>query len=246
MKASDRFTRWLAYLVVGAFGAVAIFCSWTYGRAVWMSWQASDWVAVPAQVDHWEVKSTTSTTSRGIRTHTQVVAQYRYTWQGQDYASTRVGFSRGTDNFSDDFRRRAISALRDPPAGHVVAWIDPERPGYAVLVRSLPWEQALFMAIFLIMPCGISTFAMIAGLDLLRMRLFDARDNPAPIGSIWALLHGATAIPIIALAPPGAFGFGPWLLIGLLLTIAAFGFKGLVARLTETPHAAGKGLTHPR
>ena len=238
MKTGERFTHWLAWLFIGVFGAVAIFCATSYGRAVWMSWQARDWTAVPAQVDHWEVKSTTSSTSKGTRTHTQVVAQYRYTWQGGDYSSTRVGFLRGADNFSDDFRRRAVSALRDPPAGHVVAWVDPDRPGYAVLVRSLPWEQTLFMAIFLVMPCGISTFALVAGLDLLRMRLFDARDNPAPIGSIWAVLHGATAIPVVALAPPGAFGFGAWLLLGLLLALAAFGLRGLAARWTESPEPA--------
>jgi hypothetical protein len=224
---NGRLTNAFVVLLLGAFGIAAIFMAWGYASAVIPTIEARRWTAVPAVVDQWEHRSQRTSGSKGTTTTWRVEARYRYPVGGREYTGTRVGFADGWDNFSDDYRNRAIDAIRNPPSGQVVAWVDPANPARAVLIRSLPWEQALFRAVFLLFPCGISTYALLAGLIWLAAPSSRRGDWASRAGAPWAVLHGSLALPIAALAPPGAMGWLAWAGVIVLLVVGLAGLRAL-------------------
>lgn len=212
----------MAWLLVLAFGAAGAWMATGYVHAVGTAWQARAWTPVGAEILEARTVSQTqhSRSGAGDMLLQGVQVRYRYHFQGQTYISTQLGVGRPSlDNFSQNARRQAQRALN---AELTIAWVDPANPARAVLVRELPWEQALFQATFLLFPCGFVSFFVLGVVAHSWDRWRGGHAGMVWAGRIWAMGHGALALPIVALAG-GQMGLGGWLLSLALLSLGVFG-----------------------
>ena len=125
----------VAGLVVGGFAI----------SNLWQWFDAQDWQSVNA-----EIISADLNVSHGDDSTTyEAVAVYRYQFDGRMYTSERVSFSGGSDNigsFHQDIYQTISEHQRNKQT--MPAWVDPDQPDQAVLIRDMRWGLFGFMMIF--------------------------------------------------------------------------------------------------
>lgn len=123
--------------------------SWVYfsGYADWL--RALNWRETPCRIDSAELK-----TSRGGDTDTyEVVASYRYHFDGREYHGKQVGLGSGSDNIGDYQQRihrelLAFVSKNREAEENFRCFVNPSNPSQAVIYRELRWPMQAFRAIF--------------------------------------------------------------------------------------------------
>jgi hypothetical protein len=130
-------------LPFAAVGAVALYLA---GSAIWTWHEMQTWVAVPA--DLLTVDLEEHEDDEGATTY-EVVASYRYEYDGHDYASDRVAISNFADNVGD-FHQTLYRELAEAQWNRrpVTAYIDPANPADATLSRDPRWLLTALKAVF--------------------------------------------------------------------------------------------------
>ena len=157
-KAQDRTAAGCLALFALPFAAVGVVALYFAGATV-VSWQRmASWVSVPATLDslaledHQDEDSTTY----------KVVASYRYSYGGREYASTRVAINGFSDNIGN-FHSNLYSKLSlDRQRGTVTAFVDPGDPSHATLDRTLRPFLLMFQSVFALAFGGVG-FGLLFG-----------------------------------------------------------------------------------
>ena len=221
----------LAWFFVAVFGAAMVSLGAMLAASLLGVWQARGWVEVPATLQAWSIERTEGVNlqQRAGRPRTwKLQAQYRYTFEGQVHEGRRVGFVPLADNVSGDWRSAVISRLRAAEGGKpLTVFVDPKAPERSVVERSLALPQAVFIAVFLLFPCGFVSLLLI-GTALQAVGGGTSTPLMALQLPLWALLHGLVALPILWLAAPRSIGTGSALLLGALGLLALTGLVTLL------------------
>lgn len=203
--------------------------------------QARDWVAVPAQLQGWQVARASGSIRPlpGALPVQALQARYRYVLADQPYLGDQVATAALRDNFSDRHRDRIAALLReaDANAGRLTVWVDPAQPGRALIDRRLPVASCTFLALGLLFPCGLASLVVLSQ-GLAWGRRAAGRDLRPLALPMWALLHALPALPIVLLATPGDIGLGNAVALGLLGVLGLLGLLGLLragGRLAVAP-----------
>ncbi|MEM6935520.1 MAG: DUF3592 domain-containing protein [Pseudomonadota bacterium] len=133
----------IAGLVPGGMGLFMLF----------NAWQASSWTATPATLTQLELA--TSRSDDGGNTYA-LRGRFRYEYNGQRYVSDQLDFSLGSDNIGD-YHRDNYSRLQpslNVPSG-LTAFVNPDRPDQAVLLREVRWGMVAFLLMFLAIFGGV-------------------------------------------------------------------------------------------
>lgn len=116
---------------------------------VYHVYETRNWVATPAAIISTELQ-----TSRGDDSDTYLaIAEYHYQFNGRQYTGHRVGFGKSSDNIGS-FHQDAYRELSRYKNRHqsFTAWVNPKKPGEAVLYKKIRWLlfafQMLFMLVF--------------------------------------------------------------------------------------------------
>ncbi len=129
-------------------------------KAVFKSWQASDWLPVQATLTHVE-----QTVSHGDNSTTYAVkGSYQYQVAGKTYQSNQLNFHNVSDNigsYQQDFYRQ-LSFKRNN-SQTITAYYDPDNPSEAVIDRSVRWGLIGFGSIFLLVFGGAGAGIIFAG-----------------------------------------------------------------------------------
>ncbi|MBP6899061.1 MAG: DUF3592 domain-containing protein [Burkholderiaceae bacterium] len=221
--------RGLAALVVTLLGLSALWTASGLARTLWQAQATRHWQPVSAQLLHWQslgLGRGTVMPRAGAVPMQQVVARYRYEVDGRSHEADGVALTPLRDNFSDRHRDRIIATLRAAEAdgGRLQVWVDPAQPQQALVDRRLPLAACGFQALLLLFPGGLATLVAVSWGGRLAGR-------PALALPLWALLHGLTALPILALAAAEDLQGGPLLLLAALVLLGALGAITLLARL---------------
>ncbi len=123
--------------------------------AVYDAVRMQDWVSVPAELLHAELKRNTSGDGDTYR----VVGRYRYQFDGRLYESTRIGIHGGSDNIGD-WHRETYHAMRAARPFRV--WVNPDDPAEAVYDRGLRWGFLGFLMIFVVLFGGVGALIIYA------------------------------------------------------------------------------------
>jgi hypothetical protein len=157
------FSRVLAFLVAVVF-ALAF-----GGGGLWagllpladnlrMAWQVRDWQPVPATVLSGRLASKPGKSGPSL----SVLAEYEYVYAGTRYRGERVGLDTWSkaDNIGhwhNEWHGRLEHARNSGEP--IQAWVNPRRPGQAVLDRQLRWQLVLFRLPFAILFTGVGVVA---------------------------------------------------------------------------------------
>lgn len=140
------------------FAGISVFTSWMLGSMLWLGYASSSWEEVPADITSIQIE-----THRGEDNDTySVVAEYRYSYRGQDYIGDRVGLSGKSDSF-EAYHKKLLKRLKQAQAkDRAVCYVDPQNPDQALLDRTLRPMLAVFMLPFILAFGGVG-FGLIAG-----------------------------------------------------------------------------------
>ncbi len=222
--------RGLAWLVLTALAAAALWLGSELAGTLWRARQAQQWQPRPAQLEHWDL---VAVGSAGVMPRPGPVAmrelRARYRWRvgGAEFTGQQVALAALRDNVSDRHRDRIAAQLRQAEAdgGRLTVWVDPQRPERAVIDRRLPVLACLFQTLLLLLPCGLATLVGVSALAA-------AAGRPAAALPLWALLHAAPLLAIVWLAEPGdLYGAAAWLAAALGLLPGGVLVAGLVSAL---------------
>ncbi len=121
------------------------------------SFQARSWTPVAATVLAAELD-----VSHGDDSTTYSVSgRYRYEVGGQAFESTRISFDTGSDNIGDFHHRTHALLEQHRRSGEpVTAYVNPDDPSEAVVVRSMRWGMFAFMMIFPLVFGGVGAVVM--------------------------------------------------------------------------------------
>ena len=198
------------------FGGVGVGASWMIYRMVHDSYAARDWVKVRATVDS--------------------PKEYRYSFQGRDYFSRRLGLEPlgGSDNIDDwhdvmhDLMTTAMNEKKP-----ITVFVNPENPAEAVIDRDIRWKLVLFLSPFALAFGGVGVGALVVAARTLftsKMPLQDVNrekvsHKPTPtkassgVAGLWvfAFFWNALSFPIGFLVVPEAIQNGEWIVLLVLL-----------------------------
>lgn len=119
--------------------------------------QARAWAPVPATILDAELN-----VSHGDDSTTYSVSgRFRYQFDGQTFDSTRVSFDTGSDNIGDFHQRTHALLERHRQSGEpMTAYVDPDDPSEAVLIRGMRWGLFAFMMVFPLTFGGVGAVIM--------------------------------------------------------------------------------------
>ncbi len=131
----------LAGMAVGVFAVMQL-----YGWIASGNWDQVPMTIVSTDLEvHYDDGSTTY----------QTVAQYRYTYNGQQYENDRVSFSAGSDNIGS-FHEDTYALLRRHLNGEpFIGYVNPEHPEKSVLIRKMRWGMFAFTLLFPVLFGGV-------------------------------------------------------------------------------------------
>jgi len=219
----------IAWIFALVLGATTLWLGGVLTASLVGTWQARVWEEVPATLHSWSAQSSRTMTPL-VTESTMQRLQARYSWEfgGRRFEGERVGFSPLADNMGWAWRDAVVERLRAAEGGAPLAIrVDPAKPSRAVVEASLAVDQAAFIAVFLAFPCGFITLLAI-GAGLQAMGAMTGQVLTSLQWPLWALLHGAVAVPVWLLAAPHSVeGFGAVALGGLAL----LGLAGAVTLL---------------
>lgn len=215
------------------FGGVGVFASWAIGKMLSDGWSAREWVRVRAQVDSADLHASANRRSETYRAE----GRYRYTFEGREYASERLGISPlgGSDNVGD-WQEEIAARLDEARASGkpITVWVNPANPSEAAVDREIRWPMVVFLSPFAIAFGGIGVAALVAAFFVGRggkdgpertaagrraARAARGRPNQMTLGGLWGftLVWNAIAFPIAILAVPEIIEDGEW--VGLLVLL---------------------------
>ena len=226
-KKLETFLVWFVALV---FTIAAGFIIWFLGHTFSRHYEARTWVAVPAEVQNYDLRKSRSRSGSSAITTIQerLIAAYTYSFDDKTYTGNRVDFSIGADNFSGSRRRDQLAALQ---SGQITVFVNPENPQDSVFDRSLPLGQVLFAIVFLLFPCGVGTafsFGMLtAGLVKLGLTSIERYYLP-----LLGILHSAPVLYPLIYAEE-SFGFGNWSILLAFMALLAFSLRSIWRRIQD-------------
>ena len=110
--------------------------------ALWTVWdwqQMQSWEATPATLLSLDLQHNDKST--------RIRGEYQYTFDGQQYQSTRIAIDEMADNIGDYQQRHYRELMKARQAGRTVtAYVNPSDPSRAVLLRDLRMEMVAFKA----------------------------------------------------------------------------------------------------
>ena len=141
------------------FFSVGVWMLWSIGSTLSDSWATRDWQPVQATVISGGYE-----THRGDDSDTyEAYADYRYTFDDQQFHGSRVSLNSGGDNigsYQEDIGRWLRHAQSN--GSPITIYVDPEDPGSAIIDRSVRWGLLGFKSIFLIVFGGVGLGLLIA------------------------------------------------------------------------------------
>ena len=151
------------------------------GMAVMLAWTLTDylamraWEEVPAVIVEAKLEA-----SRGDGSTTyRAAAEYVYTYNGRQYAGSRVSLHRGSDNigsFQQDAHRELSEHKRSREPFR--CYVDSEDPKESILYRRLRWEMVGFYTLFVLVFGGVGFGLLIGSLIGLRKKRTETVDVP--------------------------------------------------------------------
>lgn len=218
----------LSWFIAAIFALAAGFVIWFLAMTFTMHYAARKWVATPAAVRHYDMRTGKSFGKTGPTIQERLVAAYTYTFAGRTYAGNRVDFSFGFDNFSTSRRKEQLALLH---SGNIIVYVDPALPGQSIMDRRLPGEQVVFSLIFLLFPCGIGTLAVVgvvsSGLSKLGCGAAERYTFP-----VVGLVHSIPALYPI-LFEPGTFGPAGWIVLAAFAGLSAISMRSIWRRIKD-------------
>jgi hypothetical protein len=177
---------------------------WAFRTAAEHS-RMNSWVEVPAVIKKAELEG-----GRGKDDSVKAVAEYEYEFGGRKFVGERVGIYEASDNVGK-FQHEAYRELkRHLDEGRAFrCFVNPERPGDAILYRQLRWEMLSFNTIFAV-AFGSTGLGLMTGALAARRRLQPAsaleesENEPWLVRADWASGHilpsggAAAAVPVLA------------------------------------------------
>lgn len=147
------------------------------GMAVWSIADVDDvlearaWRAVPAELDHVELK--VHRDREGVESY-RAVARYHYEVDGRRFTGDRVNLHGGGDNLGNYHQRTHRRLMQAWKSGEpVTVYVNPERPADAAIDRGLRVEILLFRMLFVVIFGGAGV-AMLLGFVRARWRKREA------------------------------------------------------------------------
>ncbi len=133
------------------------------------------WVPVQARVISGGVDENTD--SEGSTTY-KAHAEYKYSYNGQDYTATRVAIDTTADNIGHAHEERGQALAAAANEGRSIeVYVDPEMPYSAVIYRDVRWGMVAFKGLFAVLFGG-------AGLGMMIAAVYKKRHNdPATTAS---------------------------------------------------------------
>jgi hypothetical protein len=220
----------LSWFVTIIFTAAAGFFVWFLITTCSSHYRAREWEPVPARVQNYDLRISRSRSGTSMlpTTRERLVTSYTYTFDNNAYSGSRVDFSLGSDNFSNERRSDQMAALR---TGAITIYVDPRRPRESVFDRSLPSGQIVFAIVFLLFPCGIGTAATLgwvsAGLSKLGIAQADRYFMP-----FLGMFHSAPDLYPI-LYDPGSIGFLGWVILSVFLALLLISIRAVWRRIQD-------------
>ncbi len=158
-KASGRGAVVLLTLFGLPFLGIGVFMGYRTGAMLWRWSEAKGWEDVPAVIEHVELE-----THHGDDSTTyEVVCRYRYRFSGEEHTGEEVGLVPGADNLGSWHERTHARLRAAYERGEAVTcYVDPGRPGRALLDRELRWGLMGFHLIFVVCFGGVGA-GLIAG-----------------------------------------------------------------------------------
>ncbi len=146
----------LAGLIPGGMGMLMLF----------NAWQASSWLPTPATLTQLQLE--TSRSDDGGDTYS-LRGRFSYEYDGQRFVSDRLDFSVGSDNIGS-YHLDNYSQLqpRLNVTDGVTAYVNPDQPDEAVLLRGVRWGMVAFLLMFLAVFGGV-------GLTIIGVGVIGAR-----------------------------------------------------------------------
>jgi hypothetical protein len=146
--------------------------------SLWQWYQAGQWTPVSATI---ESSRLNASTSDGSTTY-EVTGRFSYHFQDRDYSSKKIHFSGGSDNIGSYHQDTHALLQRHQRNGEpMTAWVNPDNPYQAVLIRDMRWGLFAFMMIFPLLFGGVG--AVIMGVSILgagRLREENRRQQAHP------------------------------------------------------------------
>lgn len=182
MKKGNRKTKggMGGVLFGGLFAAVGIgFLIFSVIPTLYEGWQMRSWIPVDATVLQARLNSHRSDNS----TTYNVTTQYRYSWQGQNYAGNRVGISSGSDNVGN-WHQQQYQRLRSAQDNNstLTIWLNPASPEETVVDRNIRWGLLAFKSIFVAIFGGVGITIIVLSLRKQTVTQNSSspwQDNPA-------------------------------------------------------------------
>lgn len=220
----------LSCLVAMAFTIAAACCVWFLYGTFMRHHSAQNWVAVPAQVLSYDLRSNRSRSGTSARFTIQerLVVQYAYTHRGAAYTGDRLDFSVGSDNFSGSRRQAQMAELR---TGLVTVYVNPDNPSLSVFDRSLPGSQIVFALVFLLFPCGVGT-AVSMGLALSGLGKLGFPGAARFLMPLLGLFHSLPALYPVLFAP-ASVGLAGWIILLAFLGLLSASLLSLWRRMQD-------------
>lgn len=226
-------SRFMMFFFVSALTLAGAFVAQRYAASMDLAWKAKSWMEVDAVLINWDLG-----VGRKGHSTSEVVAEYQWAHEGKTHGSKRVAVVGLRDSFSSAIKSEAKSKFIEASRnnGAMKIWMDPADPSQAVAVRTFPLSWAAFASFFLMIPCGISTaFALGAlskGVDAMLKRTWLSHRW----GGLWLMLHGALALPALALA--GSDELASWsglvlMGLGLAFPVGAARFAWIMIKGAE-------------
>jgi Protein of unknown function (DUF3592) len=171
LKGRDKMGAGCLSLFALPFAGVGVGAFYFLGSMLWTWHQMASWVPVPTEIVSLDLES-----HRGddATTH-KVVANYRYSFDGRDYAGDRVAIASMSDNIGS-FQQDLYRSLKRAQARRAaVAFVDPANPGSSTLNRDLRWLLVGFEAMFGLIFGGVG-FGLLIGARIGGKKLAAERD----------------------------------------------------------------------
>lgn len=159
-----------AGIVILPFALFGFFFAGVIYFQAWHWYEMQHWDEVAATIDSLEMRNSARRGKKGGSS--RVLAKYRYTIDGKEYTSERVGLHEFSDNIGS-FQRRTYNRLK--PVLHVpdgaTCFVNPVQPQEAVLSRKARWE---IFAMFTVFAAAFGCFGVIAVPTLMQVGRDDA------------------------------------------------------------------------
>jgi Protein of unknown function (DUF3592) len=142
------------------FFLVGVWSLWSMGSTLYESWAARGWVMV-----HADVLAADLVASRGKSRSVRATGTYRYTFEGRDYTSSRLGIATagGGDNigsWQEEMADYLKSARKEKRTINV--YVNPASPSEAVVDRKVRWPMMLFLSPFAFLFGGVGVGMLFA------------------------------------------------------------------------------------